>query len=827
MRSTTTLTAPEVSLITTSTLIKRTLRVPLVPVEGEVEEFLAAGEPGPGEAMARRLDSALLTVGYKLSTDLLRHLSTNTPGFVRMTGVRVLAAVQELCGNHVRHNTYFIGFPHDVPDTVEFWVSLLKKSLVPAGADQVPSDDDIRAMLQTGTVNLLPLLQYGTYQHTYEDLLAAHEEFMPAMKDRVTVLQLGDTPIQEMQRLFEIIAGTSTPPSPADRGLLKDLVHTLGGGLNVNFELPGRETKAAINAAILDRPGTIARLVQVDTVTDVLRAVDILSGGDGTLERPKVIPPKPEPVVRSFQDLTARWNGKDAEPVAAPSTTKPGRRGTRFVSLSRSQRRLVMRTLDELLWRDAQKGLAKKAADVYRHQEAWKRLGENVHPHEFKDCPDAQKLFAVARGEVQVATVHGWAERFFAQNEPLKAARVLMQTPGDLARNLDRLLRHPHTTDVAATLTCFEAVAADVSGRVLLSLLEHMVNRLDGTLPRTFFTRTGRLYVTPETRQPISPELLSDVRVPIERELLVRFDESFSGGINSVLDEHGRRVRRPVVFDPAMASVALPLSNKHTPAGLNVLPRGSTVALDQEVLRFFVYWRQRSQRTDFDLSVQYFDADLVPAGHASWTNYKIEGSATYSGDLTDALNGATEFINIRLPELAADVRYIVPQVHIYSGENFGVTGEEGDAVAESEFGFMTLDAEQRGMPFEPRAVHSKLDMRGRGRVAMPLVFERHDGDWRAKWVHLFPRGMVSGGRVEDNLAPSSLLAHAMVRRRYLTVRYLVSLLSTDYEVIEFAGNDLTELRRGPVIYIGMQQPEGLPEGSRVIAPANLTEILPE
>ena len=85
----------------------------------------------------------------------------------------------------------------------------------------------------------------------------------------------------------------------------------------------------------------------------------------------------------------------------------------------------------------------------------------------------------------------------------------------------------------------------------------------------------------------------------------------------------------------------------------------------------------------------------------------------HSGDITEAPEGASEFIEIDLSTVAA--RYIVPQVNVYAGEGF-------EEVAESFFGFMERDGEQQGRPYEPRTVRMKSDLRGAGRIALPLVF---------------------------------------------------------------------------------------------------------
>ncbi len=86
--------------------------------------------------------------------------------------------------------------------------------------------------------------------------------------------------------------------------------------------------------------------------------------------------------------------------------------------------------------------------------------------------------------------------------------------------------------------------------------------------------------------------------------------------------------------------------------------------VDGELLRFFVYWRQHAQMTDFDLSALMFDEDYSDPEWLSYTNLTI-AAGEHSGDITSAPEGASEFINLTLNRVSWN--FIVPQVHIYSG----------------------------------------------------------------------------------------------------------------------------------------------------------------
>lgn len=235
-----------------------------------------AGPAGAGDVAARQFDAALMSVGFKLSAELMKQLSGLSEGTVVDTAVRTLGTVRELVGDHVRHNVYFKDFPANVPDTIDFWWSCIAKAL----ADDSTRDRTL-AQLRTGTVNLLTLPSYGRYQHTYAEMLDAHEELIAAAGDRVTVLHLGGRVDEEVTALYLALAGSSTPLGEDG---LRDLETLAGACVNgpQPEAIPVRENRAIINQARLYEGAAPL----VDTVTDVLRLACALSGGDVTLAEP-------------------------------------------------------------------------------------------------------------------------------------------------------------------------------------------------------------------------------------------------------------------------------------------------------------------------------------------------------------------------------------------------------------------------------------------------------------------------------------------------------------------------------------------------------------
>ncbi|WP_228819250.1 TerD family protein [Nocardia transvalensis] len=695
------------------------------------------GTPGAGAVAARQFDAALMSVGFKLSDSLFTHLSTLSEGTVIDTAVRVLAIVRRMVGDHVQHNVYFRDFPRNVPDTVEFWTECVLEALAdPLAAAQIGGD------VLLGSLNLLSLPKYGRYQHSYTEMLAAHAGFIAGAGDRVTVLHAGDTLGVEASRLYRAMAAATTPGNDDDREALLLLARACAFDEDQPTEIPVRENRALINQVRV----TMGAPALLGTVTDVLRLACVLCGGDVTLAQP-----------------------------------------TRFRALGRRLRRALLSGLDGVV-----RGNPAVLGDVSQYREQWKRLGERLHPHEYPQYPHAAQVFAVARGQQHAQSFAGRVEELVNGRRTVDAAKLLQSAPGQLFRAADRLLRHSATRDDQGTIVdIIAANAASVSGRVLLSLREHLDNR-GGATRRVFVNQLARGHITDDTRAPIPDVILDQLKAALDDEIRRRLATTPSRW----------------VIDSGMLDVALPLTGKAVAGGFGALPRGSVSTVEGQLLRFFVYWRQREHRTDFDLSALMLDDAFQMPIWLSYTSLTAAGGR-HSGDITEAPHGASEFIDLDLSKIAADI--VIPQVNIYSGEGF-------DEVAESFFGFMLRESDQEGTPFEPRTVRMKSELRGAGRVALPMAFVRPtDRRWRAVWLHLHLSGHPNFNRVENNRATATELVRSLLDHRYLTIGYLADLM--DAEIGSPAGEQ-------PVTYIGLEDPGELPDGSVVITPVNLGELIP-
>ena len=635
--------------------------------------------------LVRQLDIALMNVGFKLSPDLTKYLISLNSFDCSSAANSILEATKKLVGDHVRHNVYFKEFPKNVPDTFEFWWGQLI------------------SLFFTGDCT------YGTVQHTYEEMLEAQEEFAEIFKRKAKVINLGSSLQEETFNLYKDLAGSSIPLNPEDRTLLEELLQAIKDDDNLrNVKVGVRENKAIINTFMVNNNRPV---INMDTVTDVLRLAANLSGGDVTLQE-KV----------------------------------------KFKTFPRKIRRALLYALDQIP--------SSKYEDLFLYQEQWKRLGERLHPHEFHYY-NAQIFFSNVRGETKLQKWSGQVEEAIQNGDNNTAVDLLAVKPGYLIKNVDRLVRTSNEKEYKYFKTNFKKLLDKVSMRNLLSLRQHLISR-NNAESRIFINKSGKGFAIQNKLEKIDQPKIVDICSIIDRSLVNRLP-------NEEL----------LISNNVLPTFAIPLSEKNKSEGFDVLPRGSVIELDpkMEIVRFFVYWHQNSQRTDYDLSLQFYDKNFNATGQVSWTSLR-NSFAIHSGNITNGTHGSSEFLDIDINQLPPNVYYFVPTVNVFSGEKF-------DEVKECFFGYMARSKYEKGAPFEPKTVKTKFALRGKGQICMPLAFFREGDAIKVKWLDLYSKGRNRCNMVENNKFTTALVAKTILNKEYLNIDYLLNLYKKAGSEIKF------------------------------------------
>ena len=241
---------------------------------------------------------------------------------------------------------------------------------------------------------------------------------------------------------------------------------------------------------------------------------------------------------------------------------------------------------------------------------------------------------------------------------------------GDYIREILSLLNKAKENQYEKLLLGLENSVTKVNTRILFQLYDRIINlkAKDETVPRLVNSK-GKWR---RLRESIS---LSD-------ELLNRVLQIVEDGIKTQLKE--KETLGKVYIDEDYKNIMLTTSEKDSNISLRPMTRGSRIKFNPnaEVLRFFVAWKNLDEkimkefkvkygRVDIDLSALSFDKDFKFKRVVAYYNQKEMGFA-FSGDITDAPQGALEYIDIYDLEKQKKngTRYILMQIRSYNGYTF-------------------------------------------------------------------------------------------------------------------------------------------------------------
>ncbi len=606
--------------------------------------------------------------------------------------------------------------------------------------------DEVMAMSE-GDLYVNAILHYltaGRYLPVSE-----RRERMPLL-DNVELIVIEEGTQDEFEGLLRQIAGGNAAFSEQDREDVTWFIKTCGSDVVALLPdaVPQKENMAFVASLLLQHTDQAPRFLSryFHTATDVLRLAVAMSGGDVSLAT-----------------------------------------STRFRSFKRGERDLLLGLLDPI---------ADLAAEMLRWKGRWIRLGERLHPGEYaKKYSQVAEAFRLLRNDLPVVTFNPLVEWALAHDEVELAVKRLVTRPGELARRLDHLLRlNPSTQD--AVLTAFATVANRVSTPVLLQV-------------RTHFTTRDVAISVPDAAPEDDPEEVNPIINPLTA-LSARLQEHFNRGqlkVPSVPNKNGNeavplRVFFPkgnlakayaipnrlaalptsvcerlialceaaliarfraleslgkVYVDPDLARYPVPFATRSASKAFRTVTRGSRMPLppDCKVLRLFLWWKNGIERTDIDLSATLFDANFGYKDIVSYYNLKAYGGC-HSGDIVDAPEGASEFIDITLDTVREQgVRYVVMSLNSYTTQPYG-------DLPECFAGWMARTYPESGEIYEPKTVQDRLDLTSDTTISLPLIvdIETREVVWCDMALRRHPRWQ---NNVHGNLSGIALTLQALTQ----------------------------------------------------------------
>ncbi|MHC0035368.1 TerD family protein [Pseudoneobacillus sp. C159] len=376
---------------------------------------------------------------------------------------------------------------------------------------------------------------------------------------------------------------------------------------------------------------------------------------------------------------------------------------TKYKKFKRTERRLLLALLEKC---------PNRVEDMLRHKDKWIRLGEILHPGEYKHrYPRSKEAFDILRNNEKYGTFTSKLEMSLAAREISSAVKLLKSRPGEFARRLDFVLRTAN--DVGTVLGSFAEVASEVATPVLLQVMTHFQHRNKQSQMRTIFPKGNvSKMVAIENQLPVIDESTCRQVVEIcENALFSKFAE---------LSPLGH-----VFIDDRLRNYMIPFSQRSASKALRTIVRGSKLPIPEgNTIRFFTWWKEglvngeETGRVDIDLSAAIYNEDWHYLEHISFTNLRSHKYQAYhSGDIVSAPNGACEFIDLDIESmLAFGSRYVVMSLFSYSEQSFA-------ALPECFAGWMIRQHPNSGEIFEPSTVQDKIDLATDTRICIPVILD--------------------------------------------------------------------------------------------------------
>jgi len=518
--------------------------------------------------------------------------------------------------------------------------------MYPNFPDQVMSMDE-------GRLYLNAILHYLTLElPTYE------KDPRPDLDQETLPKVIGLGSQDDFEKIFTQLVGSKTSLSQVDKD---DVVWFVSQyrediGKLIPPLIPSKETWALLGAELIKKAPGVWPLIstQAGNATDILRLAVALSGGDVSL--------------------------------AAP---------TRFVAFDRWSRRELLGSLERM---------DNALEDMMRWKERWKRLGERLHPGDYRDrYVKTCAAFAALRNDKPKVTFNSNVESLLQAKDVEAAAQLLVSRPGDFARRLDHLLRLSASPE--KVLQVFRARAEKVSTPVLLQMLAHFRSRNEAKALRVFFPKgnTAKAFAAPSNLPALQPGVATQAAEICEQALGARF---------AALPPMGR-----CYLDPAFRDYMVPMAQRSASKTLRTIARGSRASLPAgATLRFFIWWKNGKHRTDIDLSAALFNEDGRYVSDIAFYNLRDFGGC-HSGDIVDAPQGASEFIDVSMPKLLERrIRYVAMIITSYTEQPFC-------DLPECFAGWMSRTDAASGEAYEPKIVQDVVDITSDTQFCIPVIFD--------------------------------------------------------------------------------------------------------
>ena len=579
------------------------------------------------------------------------------------------------------------------------------KPMYPNFPESVMESEDVELFINA----IIHYWSYGTL-YPYEE----KNERLPLFEEtKVKVIGLGTE--DDLYEIFNNLCQSKTSISQTD----KEDLEWIFKNMEVKFpeEICLKENVALIGKLYLENSDFVnVKEIQkyFKTATDVLRLITAMSNGD----------------------------------ISLASNTK-------YRNFKRSERRALLELLQNC---------GNIEEDMLRNKNKWIRVGEKLHPSEYKKEQFGKVIvaFEKLRNGGKIDTFASKVTKAIEDEDYKSALMLLKKRPGELARKLDQLLRK--ASDKNSVINTFKDVANEVSTTVLLQVKEHFAHRSENADARVFFPKgsLAKCHCIENSLEGIEEKYCAAVVKICENALIENYKTKDFLGTVYLAEEFKNYV--------------VPFSQRSASKAMKTVVRGSRMpfANNANAFRAFIWWTNTDSgysdewegdgRVDVDLSAAIFDENWNYLEHVSYTNLKSDPyRACHSGDVTNGGcldgDGVSEFLDVDVDSVVKyGGRYVVYQVYNYTCQKFS-------DLPHAMFGWMSREDVDSGEIYEPKTVEQKLDLSSQSTVCIPVIFDCVER--KVIWcdMNLTISGCytnVGGNNVESNLRGVAATCYSVV-----------------------------------------------------------------
>ena len=457
-----------------------------------------------------------------------------------------------------------------------------------------------------------------------------------------------------------------------------------------------------------------------------------------------------------------------------------------YKSFSRSVRRVFLCKLDVICHQNPF-----AYDDFYKYKYHWIYVFENLHPGDYSRIyPSVYGIATDLRDSTHKKTYNGKLEIAYKRKDWDSLIKLYSIKPGYFARALDRLLRvsaneqiirgtsqNPEVIEVSEEIiNAFAKVADKVSIPVLLQLYEYfkfrnleIINRKTKNIDRVFIVKQKTLK-SKETRNIISTRIISLVLNTILE------------AINKIAATKEKITK--VYVEESCKNYSVPSNNREMSENFAAAASGSKIEIGEtnNCIRFFTHWKNvnsntdRSGRVDVDLAIHFLDANYNCLGELSWRDHYVafmpSSNCSFSGDVTNAPKGASEYIDVRLNGIKQKCKYVLSTNTVYTDQTF-------EEIPECFSGVMFREnLGKAGEIYDPRTVETKFDLKSKSKCNYGFIY-----DVESNVLINVDRAVASGRIAGNNTAAISEVVKKYTREQF-TLYDLIMAESSMFEFVE-------------------------------------------